>query len=110
MKTLSKSYEVLFESIGNRLYLIRHSRKEKIEAVAKSIGVSHTVISKIENGRYPGVSVALLAKLADYYQIPFEELIDNPQRKNSSGDKENQNTILIELLIAENKKLKQGNL
>ncbi len=49
MKSETKSPEVLFENIGTRLYYLRHLKKEKITSVAIGVGVSHAVISKIEN-------------------------------------------------------------
>ncbi len=43
--------------------------------VAKSIGVSHSVISKIENGRYPFLSLSILLKLANHYNMSITEIL-----------------------------------
>ena len=60
--------------IGKKFAGIRHTRNEKLMTVARAINVSHSVISEIENGRYIGLSMALLIKLASYYQITLNEL------------------------------------
>lgn len=62
------------KQIGNRLYIERHKRREKLETVARAIGVTHPVISRIENGRYKGLSVEMLSKLAGHYGISLKEL------------------------------------
>jgi transcriptional regulator with XRE-family HTH domain len=65
----------LFTRMGHRLHRVRMARNEKLTAVASSIGVSHAVVSQIENGRYKGLSVQLLYRLAEYYGIPIDRII-----------------------------------
>ncbi len=67
--------EDLLKDIGKKLYRIRHDRYEKIETVAKGVGVSHSVVSKIENGRYGSLSLKLLSKITDYYGCSVLEVI-----------------------------------
>jgi transcriptional regulator with XRE-family HTH domain len=62
-------------SIGHKLYITRHSRREKITTVANNVGISHPVISQIENGRYTGLSLKLLDKIAAYYGMSLSDLL-----------------------------------
>lgn len=62
------------KEVGQKLSDVRKKRNEKIMSVAMSIGVSHSVISKIENGRYPGLSMQMLVQIASYYNIPLAEV------------------------------------
>lgn len=68
------SFHQTLNHIGNELYYLRHLKKLKITAVSKDIGISHAVISRIENGRYESLTIGLLKKLADYYEIPIASL------------------------------------
>ncbi|RYE21833.1 MAG: XRE family transcriptional regulator [Sphingobacteriales bacterium] len=63
------------ELIGNNLYFLRHARKLKMTVVAQSVGVSHPVISQIENGRYTALSVGLLLKLSELYNVTLDDLM-----------------------------------
>lgn len=73
---LSNSLTQVFEQIGSKLYSIRHARNEKITAVAHHIGVSHAVISQIENGRYKGLSVKMLFLIAEYYNVSLYDILN----------------------------------
>jgi len=64
-------------TIGANLHRLRHNKEEKLETVAKAAGVKHTVISKIENGRYESLSMRLLVKLATYFQVPITDLFSS---------------------------------
>jgi transcriptional regulator with XRE-family HTH domain len=68
------SLEQLLSQLGSELYYQRHTTKQKIVSVSHAVGVSHAVISRIENGRYEALSLSLLKKLADYYGIPLSAL------------------------------------
>lgn len=68
------SLEETLSDIGSKLYTIRHTRKEKISAVAHDVGVSHAVLSRVENGRYKYLSITLLHKLAEHYKVPIVQL------------------------------------
>lgn len=61
--------------IGNNLYFLRHARKMKMTVVAQSVGVTHPVISQIENGRYTALTFSLLVKLSALYNVPIDEVI-----------------------------------
>lgn len=64
----------LLEAIGGNLHSIRNARKETLQAVASALGVSHPVISKIENGRYQTFNIAMLVKLCNYYQVSLSQI------------------------------------
>lgn len=66
----------VLETIGNRLYTIRHQKREKLTSVATAIGISHPVISLVENGRYKGLTLDLLLRICNHYSISMEELLN----------------------------------
>jgi len=53
MKTIE--INSLLTTIGQNLHTIRNARKETLQSVAADIGITHPIISKIENGRYPQI-------------------------------------------------------
>lgn len=57
------------ETIGQNLHSIRNAKKQTLQCVASYIGTSHSVLSKIENGRYPTLKIDLLLKLCNYYDV-----------------------------------------
>ncbi|MEY4876464.1 MAG: Helix-turn-helix domain [Bacteroidota bacterium] len=65
----------LLEKIGSNLHTVRSSKKLKLETVAKEMKVSHTVISRIENGRNPALSLITIVELCNYYRIPLQTII-----------------------------------
>lgn len=62
--------------IGANLHTIRNAKKKTLEAVASDLNITHPVLSKIENGRYPGLSLMLLLTLCEYYGISLEQILD----------------------------------
>jgi transcriptional regulator with XRE-family HTH domain len=71
MKTIDISS--LLTTIGHNLHTIRNARKETLQAVASDIGVTHPIISKIENGRYESLQISLLIKLCNHYNISLQQ-------------------------------------
>jgi len=69
------SIEELLEKVGRNLSAIRNAKRQTQEGVAKSIGVTHPVISKIESGQY-NLTMELLVKLCNHYDIGLLELFD----------------------------------
>lgn len=61
--------------IGQNLHTIRNARKETLQAVATDIGITHPIISKIENGRYPSLQLKLLVKLCNHYSISLQQVL-----------------------------------
>ena len=66
--------DTMLITIGKNLHTIRNVRKETMQSVGIDIGITHPVISKIENGRYPGLQVNLLIKLCNHYDIALQHL------------------------------------
>lgn len=67
--------DTVLKPIGRQLFVIRHTRNEKLDTVARATGLSVAVISKIENGRYLCLSFKVLAILASYYKMDIREII-----------------------------------
>jgi transcriptional regulator with XRE-family HTH domain len=72
-----KSIEIsaLLSTIGHNLHTIRNARKETLQSVAEDIGITHPVISKIENGRYPNLQLNLLVKLCNHYNVSLQQAL-----------------------------------
>jgi transcriptional regulator with XRE-family HTH domain len=64
----------LLTTIGQNLHTIRNARKETLQSVAADIGITHPIISKIENGRYPNIQLNLLIKLCNHYKITLQQV------------------------------------
>jgi transcriptional regulator with XRE-family HTH domain len=71
MKTID--IQSLLTTIGQNLHTIRNARKETLQSVAADIGITHPIISKIENGRYPTLQLHLLIKLCNHYKITLQQ-------------------------------------
>ena len=65
----------LLKRIGDRLHELRHSRREKLIAIEMALGINHGTVSEIEHGKYTSLSLATVAKFADYYGVSVESLI-----------------------------------
>ncbi|WP_090602231.1 helix-turn-helix transcriptional regulator [Parapedobacter koreensis] len=95
MKT-GLSIDELLISIGKNLSAIRNAKRETQDGVAKSIGVTHPVVSKIESGQY-NLTFDLLIKLCNHFEVSLEQILDldisqifNFTQKNKSGDRHKQ--------------------
>lgn len=67
--------DTLFATIGNNLHTIRNARKETLQAVASNTGISHPILSKIENGRYNSLRIDILIQLCNYYNISLQQAL-----------------------------------
>ncbi|MGJ1261089.1 helix-turn-helix domain-containing protein [Sphingobacterium spiritivorum] len=86
------STEELLSTIGRNLSAIRNAKRETQDGVARSIGVTHPVVSKIENGQY-NVTLDLLTKLCNHFNVTLEQVLDFESsqvfyftQKNQTGD------------------------
>lgn len=61
----NEQFNKLLSDIVRYYYNLRGG--QKLTTIEEAIGVSHTVISRIENGRYPCLNLHTLQKLSDYY-------------------------------------------
>ena len=75
---MDKSFDhtKIFATIGANLHTIRNAQKKTLEAVAGDLDITHPVLSKIENGRYPGLSLSLLLTLCEYYGVTIQQVLD----------------------------------
>lgn len=72
------------DNIGLRLKQIRLNRKMTIRFLAQKAGVDAALISRLENGRRPGVYTFTLRRLAGALDCTCDELVIGPAR--SLGD------------------------
>lgn len=72
----SSDISSLLIKIGKNLHTIRNSRKETLQSVADSVGSTHPVLSKVENGRYRNLQLELLLKLCDYYNVALHQVME----------------------------------
>jgi transcriptional regulator with XRE-family HTH domain len=113
----------LLNTIGQNLHTIRNARKETLQSVAADIGITHPIISKIENGRYPNLQLNLLVKLCNHYKITLQQafslevanIFQLTQHKQDGSQKligqelSSGYDLYIQQLISENKFLKEQN-
>lgn len=63
---------------------LKHIRKEKKilqEEIAFELDVTPQYIGKIENGHKKKLSLFMFIKIADYYEISFNKVIENAQAR-----------------------------
>ncbi|MDR2206932.1 MAG: helix-turn-helix domain-containing protein [Flavobacteriaceae bacterium] len=72
----SINISTLLTKIGKNLHTIRNSRKETLQSVAASIGITHPILSKVENGRYKTLQLGLLIKLCSYYEVSLQQIME----------------------------------
>lgn len=73
----NSSLDNLLERIGEMIYTLRQQKGEKLDSVSQSIGISHTVLSQVEHGRYKPLSFKLLEKIAAYYNKSVVDIISS---------------------------------
>lgn len=113
----------LLTTIGHNLHTIRNARKETLQAVASEIGITHPIISKIENGRYPNIQLNLLIKLCNHYKVTLQQILGlevanifQLTQHNKDGSQKligqelsSGYDLYIQQLVSENKFLKEQN-
>lgn len=65
----------VLKTIGQNVYTLRHKENEKLTTVAKSVGVTHSVISKIENSNYESLNLKLLVQIANHFNVPLNTIL-----------------------------------
>ena len=65
--------------VGTRLHLLRTKEKEEIETVAKAVGISPALLSRIEEGDYD-MYLDLLFELCDYYGTTPHEVFKDVEK------------------------------
>lgn len=69
------NFEEILITIGDNIHTIRSSKKETLETTSSAIGIKHPSLSKIENGRYPGLTVDLLIKICNHFKVPLQQIL-----------------------------------
>jgi transcriptional regulator with XRE-family HTH domain len=73
--------ELLDKQIGEKLRKLRESKNLTTREVAEAIGITHSYVSRIENGKAP--SLDKLKKLCDFYHVDVSFLFGD---KNEPDD------------------------
>lgn len=77
-------------NIGERLYSLRQSSGESLQAVASAVGVSKAHVWELEKGRSANPSFDLVRKLAKHYGVSVDVLAgetDEPDAKDVRIDR-----------------------
>ena len=62
-------------SLGSRLYKLREDRKIALQVVADAVGASKAHIWELEKERKTNPSMALVTRLADFYDVSVAYLV-----------------------------------
>ena len=74
-------------SIPERIKELRTSKNWKLEYLAERTGISRSTLAKYESNDYKDMSVFVLLKLADIYDVSMDYLTGlSPNKKNSDAD------------------------
>ena len=74
-------------SIPERIKELRTSRQWKLDYLAEITGISRSTLAKYESNDYKDMSVFVLLKLADVYDVSMDYLTGlSPNKKNSDAD------------------------
>jgi HTH-type transcriptional regulator, competence development regulator len=63
-------------SLGKYLKRLRDARALSLREVEGQTGVSNAFLSQVESGKVKKPSPAALYKLADFYDVPYEKLME----------------------------------
>lgn len=61
--------------LGSELRRIRKARGTTLRGVEEGTGISNAYLSQLENGRISKPSPNFLYKLAEFYEVPYEDLM-----------------------------------
>ena len=75
-------------SLGSKLYDLRTQKDESLQQVADNIGITKTHIWELEKGKSANPSAELLKKIAAYYRVTIDYLIDSNQSEPNVNDEE----------------------
>lgn len=74
--------EILDKQIGEKLRKLRESKHLTTREVAEAIGITHSYVSRIENGKAP--SLDKLKKLCDFYNVDVSFLFGDKKEPDDS--------------------------
>jgi transcriptional regulator with XRE-family HTH domain len=64
------------EKLGQELRRIRQIAGSSLRMVEKETGISNAYLSQLESGAARNPSPQILAKLAEFYRVPYESLME----------------------------------
>ncbi|WP_410211111.1 helix-turn-helix domain-containing protein [Aquirhabdus sp.] len=73
-------------SLGSKLNELRSKKGESLQQAADSLGITKTHIWELEKGKSANPTAELLKKLADYYKVTVDFLIDPNQSEPGLND------------------------
>ncbi len=73
-------------SLGLKLNELRAKKGESLQQAADSLGITKTHIWELEKGKSSNPTAELLKKLADYYKVTVDFLIDHNQSEPGLND------------------------
>lgn len=63
-------------SLGELIKKFRKSKKMSVYDVAKFVGISHSYLTQIENGKRKNPDIEILSKISVFLNLPVEEIIN----------------------------------
>jgi transcriptional regulator with XRE-family HTH domain len=69
------------KTVGARFHSLRKKHKKEIETVAKAVGISPSLLSRIEKGEYD-MYIDLLFELCDQYDITPHDFLKDVEKHN----------------------------
>jgi len=69
---------MLLSDLGKRIKSLRKERSLSQEALAKEVGISRVTLSKLENGYFGNISIAMLDNILSILGYELELLAKNP--------------------------------
>ena len=79
--------EVNMTALGAHLAYVRRQQHLRQADLAREVGIHEVTLSRIENGKLPGVTVAVLARLAMRLDISLDQLLQwQPGQRLRQGD------------------------
>lgn len=60
---------------GKNIREIRRRKKHTVHTAAAGIGVQASTISKIETGKYKGLSFEMILRICNFYKVPAKKII-----------------------------------
>lgn len=65
--------------LGDKLHQLRRDRRLTLRELAAQVHVNYTDISKLERGERPQITFEAVLKLADFYRVSIDALLDREE-------------------------------
>jgi len=80
------------DKLAKELRTIREVKKSSLREVEKATGISNAYLSQLERGGARNPSPSILYRLAEYYNVPYESLMESAGHLRKSHNKGAKNT------------------